>query len=124
MTQKFYLCNHCGNMIAFVKDSGVPVNCCGQPMQEVIPGIIDASVEKHLPVYTVQDGVVRVTVGSVAHPMQQEHHIAWISLQTRQGNQRKEIFPGEAPEACFALCDGDEVEAVFAYCNLHGLWMA
>ena len=93
-------------------------------MSKALYTSINGAARKCRKMYTVQDGVVRVTVGSVAHPMQQEHHIAWISLQTRQGNQRKEIFPGEAPEACFALCDGDEVEAVFAYCNLHGLWMA
>ena len=54
--------------------------------------------------------------------MQSEHYIEWISIQTKQGNQRKELHPGEKPEACFALCKGDEVEAAYAYCNLHSLW--
>ncbi len=122
MEQKFYICNHCGNIIAKVKDSGVPVVCCGEPMAEIIPGTTDAAVEKHVPEYTVADGVVSVKVGSVEHPMIPEHYIEWISLQTSKGNQRKILTPEDKPEACFCLCDGEEVEAVYAYCNLHSLW--
>ena len=122
MEQKFYLCQHCGNIIAKVKDSGVPVVCCGEKMTELVPGAVDAAPEKHVPVYTVEGNTVRVKVGAAEHPMLPEHYIEWISLQTRQGNQRKELRPGERPEVCFALCAGDEVEAVYAYCNLHGLW--
>ena len=106
------------------KDTGVPVICCGEPMTEIIPGTTDAAVEKHVPVWTVENGVVHVKVGSVEHPMLPEHYIEWVSLQTKQGNQRKELHPGEKPEICFALCEGDEVEAVYAYCNLHSLWKA
>ena len=124
MEQKFYVCAHCGNIIAYVNNSGVPVMCCGQKMQELIPGTTDASQEKHVPVYTVEGNKVHVKVGSVTHPMQEEHYIQWISLQTKQGNQRKVLKPTDAPEACFCLCDGDEVEAVYEYCNLHGLWKA
>ena len=103
MEQKFYICKHCGNIIAKVKDTGVPVICCGEPMSEIVPG---------------------TKVGSVEHPMLPEHYIEWVSLHTKQGNQRKELHPGEKPEVCFALCEGDEVEAVYAYCNLHSLWKA
>ena len=124
MEQKFYICAHCGNIIAFVKNSGVPVMCCGEKMQEIVPGTVDASLEKHVPVYTVEGNKVCVKVGAVTHPMQEEHYIQWISLQTKQGNQRKVLKPTDAPEACFCLCDGDEVEAVYEYCNLHGLWKA
>lgn len=124
MEQKFYICEHCGNIIAKVKDTGVPVMCCGQPMKEIVPDTVEASVEKHIPVYTVEGNIVKVTVGSVEHPMAPEHFIEWVSLQTKQGNQRKTLKPGEKPEVSFALCEGDEVEAVYAYCNLHGLWKA
>ena len=124
MKQVFYRCNHCGNIVAFVKASGVPVVCCGEKMTEIIPGTVDASREKHIPVWSVDGNIVHVTVGSVEHPMLPEHFIEWISIETKQGNQRKELRPGEKPEACFALCEGDEVEAVYAYCNLHGLWKA
>lgn len=77
MEQRFFICNHCGNMIAFVNDSGNPVVCCGELMHEVIPGVIDASIEKHVPVYSVKDGIVHVDVGSILHPMNEDHHIEW-----------------------------------------------
>lgn len=124
MKQVFYQCKHCGNIIAFVKESGVPVICCGEKMTEMIPGTVDASLEKHVPVYAVEGNTVRVKVGAVEHPMVPEHYIEWISVQSKQGNQRKELYPDSNPEVCFALCEGDEVEAVYAYCNLHGLWKA
>jgi len=124
MEQKFYICEHCGKMVALVKESGVPVMCCGQKMTEIIPGTTDAAVEKHVPVYTVENNIVHVKVGEVEHPMTPEHFIEWVSIQTNQGNQRKALKPGDQPEICFALCDGDEVEAVYAYCNLHSLWKA
>ena len=91
-------------------------------MNEIIPGTTDAAVEKHVPVYTVKDGKVFVSIGEVAHPMAEEHYIEWVSLKTKLGNQRKALKPGDAPQVCFSMCDGDEVEAVYAYCNLHGLW--
>ena len=122
MEQKFYICEHCGNIIAMVKDKGVPVMCCGQKMTELVPGTSDGAHEKHVPVYTVENNIVTVTVGAVEHPMTQAHYIEWISLQTSAGNQRKLLKPGDAPKACFALCEGETVEAVFAYCNLHSLW--
>lgn len=124
MKQRFLKCNHCGNIVAMVEDKGVPVMCCGQKMAEIIPGTVEASREKHIPVYKVEGNKVLVTVGSVEHPMVAEHYIEWVSLQTKFGNQRKLLSAGNAPTVCFALCEGDEVEAVYAYCNLHGLWMA
>ena len=124
MEMKFYQCAHCGKIIAVVKESGVPVMCCGQKMQEIVPGTTDAAVEKHVPVYEVNGNIVTVCIGSVAHPMVEEHYIEWVSLQTKGGNQRKALKPGDEPKVCFAICDGDEVEAVYAYCNLHSLWKA
>lgn len=123
MKQRFYICRHCGNIIAFIKNTGVPVMCCGQKMEEIVPGSVDASQEKHVPVYTVENNTVNVKIGSVPHPMTEEHYIEWVSLQTRLGNQRKEL-PGDKPEVCFSVCPDDEVQAVYAYCNLHGLWKA
>ena len=119
---KFYICEHCGNIIAMVRDKGVPVSCCGQRMTELIPGTTDASLEKHVPVYEVKDNRVYVTVGSAEHPMLPEHYIEWIAVETSAGEQRKPLKPGEAPKAVFALCEGETVEAVYAYCNLHSLW--
>ena len=124
MELKFFRCEHCGNIIEMVEDKGVPVVCCGQRMTELVAGTSDGAREKHVPVYEVKNNIVHVKVGEVAHPMIPEHYIEWIVLQTKNGVQRKELNPVDKPEACFALCDGDEVESVYAYCNLHGLWKA
>ncbi len=124
MEQRFFKCEHCGNIIAMVEDKGVPVMCCGEKMKEIIPGSVDAAAEKHVPVFEVKDNTVYVTVGSAEHPMTEQHYIAWVSLQTKSGNQRKALKPGDEPKVEFALCEGDEVEAVYAYCNLHSLWKA
>ena len=122
MEMVFYRCPVCGQIVAIVKGTGVPIICCGKPMQKIEAGTTDASVEKHVPVYEVSGNIVTVTVGSVEHPMLPEHYIEWIALKTKAGNQRKALKPGDAPKACFAICEGDEVEAVYAYCNLHSLW--
>ncbi|MBQ1705802.1 MAG: desulfoferrodoxin [Clostridia bacterium] len=124
MELKFYICEHCGNIITKIKDAGVPVMCCGQKMTELVPGTTDAAVEKHVPVFTVAGDTVTVAVGAAAHPMLDVHYIEWIVLQTRLGTQMKRLVPGQEPKACFRLCEGDAVEAVYAYCNLHGLWKA
>lgn len=124
MEQKFYICRHCGNIIAMVKDCGVPVYCCGEKMHEIIPGTTDAAQEKHIPVYQAEGGTVTVTVGSTEHPMSPEHYIEWVCLQTKQGSQYKMLDPSGPPRVRFSLCDGDEAEAVYAYCNLHSLWRA
>ncbi len=122
MEQRFFRCKKCGNIVAMVKASGVPIVCCGQPMEEIKPNTVEAAVEKHKPVIKVEGTLVTVTVGSVPHPMLPEHHIEWISLQTKFGNQRKALNAGEKPVAVFAILPGDEVECAYAYCNLHGLW--
>ena len=121
---KFYKCAHCGKIIAVVKDTPVPVVCCGEKMQEIVAGSVDAAVEKHVPVYAVEDGILTVTVGSTLHPMLPEHLIEWVAVKTNFGNQRKTLVAGDAPVAKFALLDGEKVEEVYAYCNLHGLWKA
>lgn len=119
---KFYKCQHCANMITFVKNTGIPVSCCGDKMVEVVPGSTDAAQEKHVPVIEVNNNEVYVKIGSVTHPMVEEHYIEWIAIETRTGAQYKKLTPGEAPEAVFLLADGDRVLAAYEYCNLHGLW--
>ena len=104
MDMKFYKCKHCGQMVAIVKETGVPIICCGEPMEEIIAGTTDAAVEKHVPVYEVKDNIVTVTVGSVEHPMIDVHYIEWVSLKTKQGNQRKALNPGDEPKVEFAIC--------------------
>ncbi len=124
MDQKYFICKQCGNIVDMVRDKGVPIMCCGKEMAELVPNTTDAAGEKHVPVYQVRDNTVHVAVGATGHPMLEEHSIEWVSIQTKAGMQRKPLKPGEPPEACFALCKGDEVEGVYAYCNLHGLWKA
>ena len=119
--KKFYICEKCGNLVELVEESGAPLVCCGQKMTELVPGTVEASREKHVPVVEVEGNLVKVNVGSVDHPMSEEHSITWIQLETDKGSQRKYLAPGEAPHAEFAL-KGEKPVAVLAYCNLHGLW--
>ena len=120
---KFFICRHCGNMVELIDDHAVPVNCCGTAMERLEPNSTEASREKHIPVVTVDGNIVKVEVGSVIHPMVPEHSILWIYLQTDQGGQLKYLEVGKDPVASFALADEKPV-AVYAYCNLHGLWKA
>ena len=120
---RFFICEHCGNIIGLIKDAGVPMQCCGQKMTELIPGTTDAAVEKHVPVAEVQGDKVFVKIGEVEHPMVDEHYIQWVYLQTDTGGQRKNLTPSQKPEVVFALADEKPV-AVYEYCNLHGLWKA
>lgn len=122
--KKFYVCKHCGNMIGMIHNAGVPMMCCGEKMAELVPNTVDAAQEKHVPAFKVEGNIVKVQVGSVEHPMAEEHYIQWIYLETEQGGQRKVLKPGVKPVAEFALTDGDKAVAVYEYCNLHGLWMA
>ena len=121
---KFYVCGHCGNIIIYAKNAGVPVICCGEKMKELVPGTTDAAVEKHVPVIKTEGQKVVVEVGSVTHPMIAEHYIEWIVLETEKGYQKVDLKPEEAPRAEFALTESDKVVAAYAYCNLHGLWKA
>ena len=98
--------------------------CCGQPMTELVPGTTYGAAEKHVPAVTVDGNKVSVAVGSVEHPMLEEHYIEWIAVETANGVQRKALKPGEKPAAEFVLADGESVTAVYEYCNLHGLWKA
>ncbi len=121
---KFYVCAHCGNIVAYMKNSGVPVMCCGEKMQELVPGTSDGAAEKHVPVVKTEGAKVTVEVGSVEHPMVEKHFIEWIVLETENGFQKADLKPGQAPRAEFVLAEGEQMTAVYAYCNLHGLWKA
>ena len=121
--KKFYVCERCGNVIGKIHDSGVSVVCCGQKMTLLEAGVVEASREKHIPVVELSDNLVKVTVGSLEHPMLAEHSILWVYLETDKGGQRKALEVGAAPTVSFALCDEKPI-AVYAYCNLHGLWKA
>lgn len=122
MKQTFYICQHCGNIIAMIRDQGVSVHCCGEKMHRLEPGSTKASGEKHVPVYHQEGNMVHVSVGSVEHPMSEEHRIEWICLETKQGVQYARLHPTDKPKATFALLPGDHVQTVYAFCNQHSLW--
>ena len=120
MKAKFYKCNHCGNVVVKFVDSKVPIVCCGEKMEELVPNIVEASGEKHIPVVTlIGEGRIRVDVGSVPHPMLPEHHISFIYVETSRGGIRVDLT--DKPEAEIYV-GNEEVVAVYEYCNLHGLW--
>ena len=119
---EFFKCRHCGNIIAYTHKSGVKVMCCGEEMQKITENTSDGATEKHVPVIVRNGGKVEVNIGSVDHPMLPEHHIEWIALETKAGNQRKILHPGEAPHAVFYIAEDDEIIKAYEYCNLHGLW--
>lgn len=121
---KFYICRHCGNIVTKLTSASVPLKCCGENMQLLEAGVTDAAVEKHIPAVTVDGDLVKVSVGSVAHPMTAEHYIPWVVLEAERGASIQWLNPEDAPEAVFALAGGQTPKAVYAYCNLHGLWKA
>lgn len=119
---KFYICPHCRNTAEMIYDTGIKLHCCGDEMNQLLPNTVEASGEKHIPEVLVRGEIVEVNVGSVNHPMEPVHWIEWVQLVTENGSQRRFLKPGQAPNVKFYL--GDEKPlAVYAYCNLHGLWM-
>ena len=121
---KFYKCEGCGKLAVLFRESACPTKCCGEPMVEVVPGTVDAAREKHIPDVAVEGNLVKVKVGSVEHPMLDAHYIEWIILETNQGFQKKDLKPGQAPIAVFALAEGETPIAAYESCNLHGIWKA
>lgn len=120
--QKFYICKHCGNIVGKIQDGGVPMVCCGEEMSELVANTHEGSHEKHIPVIEKSGNNITVMIGSTAHPMTKEHHIAWVYLQTNLGGHRKCLETGSEPKVCFTTCGNEKAVAAFAYCNLHGLW--
>lgn len=121
---KIYRCSHCGNIVEKIVDGGVVPVCCGEDMKLLEANTTDAAGEKHVPVITVDGQNVKVAVGSVEHPMTEEHLIQFVILQTEKGLQRVDLTASDKPEANFVLAEGDKVVAAYEYCNLHGLWKA
>ncbi len=124
MEIKVYRCKHCGNIAIKVINSGVPMSCCGEAMEELVPGAVDAAVEKHVPVVARDGDKVTVSVGSVAHPMTAEHYIQFVILDTTSGVQIAKLNPNDDPVAVFTVLSGAEVKNAYAYCNLHGFWVS
>ena len=119
---KLYICKHCGNIISYVKESGVDVMCCGEKMEEIIPSQTDASNEKHIPIVKRHENKIIVEVGEVEHPMTENHFIEWIAIETKSGGQKVKLCYTDKPRAEFLINDNDEIISAYAYCNLHGFW--
>ena len=115
-----YKCELCGNMVEVLHAGQGTLVCCGQDMTLLVENTVDAAKEKHVPVVEKVDGGYKVSVGSVAHPMEEKHYIEWIELIAGGAAYRQFLNPGDAPEAVFKV-DADEVSAR-EFCNLHGLW--
>lgn len=122
---KYYKCDICGNLFEVVNDSKVVPICCGQEMNKLkANGDDSASKEKHVPEYEVKDNYAHVYVGSEPHPMTDEHYIDWIEIYTDKGMYRKNVKDSKKAEATFILDDDETIQKVYAFCNLHGLWVA
>jgi superoxide reductase len=122
MTKKneVYKCPLCGNIVQVLHTGAGELVCCGQPMDLMVENTVDAAQEKHIPVVEKTDTGYKVTVGSVAHPMEEKHWIEWIELVTDSAVYRVDLQPGDVPEAVF--CTEAGAVTARAYCNLHGLW--
>lgn len=123
-SEEFYFCKHCGNFIKMIKNSGVSIICCGEPMTKVETNSTGASSEKHIPLVKLEGNKVIVKIGEQQHPMTEEHSIEWTAICTNNGGQFKCFDKHDEPKAEFILNDNDEIKEVLAFCNLHGLWKA
>ena len=119
MELKLYVCRHCGNVIWKVVDKGVPVTCCGEKMGELVPGTTDAAREKHVPDIKREGDTVKITVGSVVHPMLEEHYISMIAAVS--GDTATVRFPKPGDEPTLTVESREPVTA-YEICNLHGYW--
>jgi len=117
---QIYKCEVCGNIVEMVHPGKGKLVCCGQDMTLYEENSTDAAIEKHVPVLEKSPEGYKVTVGSVSHPMEEEHYIEWIEIISGGLSSRKFLKPGDAPEAAFCI-DSEDVIAR-AYCNIHGLW--
>ena len=122
MSAKFFKCEHCGNIVYLINNGGGTLSCCGDAMKELVAGSVEASAEKHIPVAKKEGNSVVVSVGSIAHPMTEEHFITFVALETDKGIKINNWKPNTEPTVTIPIPDGANIKAVYAYCNLHGLW--
>lgn len=122
MEKMFYRCSMCGNIVELVIKGGGQLTCCGQPMVLLEANTVDAAVEKHVPSFKLDGDVLHVEIGSVQHPMTEEHYIQWIEFVQKDNCQRVMLTPADQPKATFKIDPAKGEFAVYEYCNLHGLW--
>lgn len=122
MKVKFLKCMECGKIVEVLEDSSVDTICCKTPMLEIIANTVDAAIEKHIPVFEQNGNNVKVSVGSILHPMEENHYIKWIYVVTNKNNYCFSLKPGDIPVINFILNDNENIIDIYAYCNLHSLW--
>lgn len=118
--RQFYVCSVCGNIVGLIENGGGKLVCCGQPMERLVSSSVDAAQEKHVPALKRQGSTLTVEVGSVPHPMTEEHHISWIAVA--QGGRTQRVALDKTGKPCAQFCVDHGSLTVYAYCNLHGLW--
>lgn len=119
---KLYRCNICGNIVVKIVNGGGKLVCCNEPMEELVPKTQDMGTEKHLPVATMEDGKLNIKVGSIEHPMEENHFIEFIAIYYNNKYQIKKLNYTDKPECTFIIEeDVSEIE-IYEYCNIHGLW--
>lgn len=123
MSIKFYKCEVCGNIVCKIEDSGMPLTCCGKQMKELRPGSTDGSLDHHLPDFNINNNTVCVRVGRISHPMEKIHHIEFIVIETNNGFHLKKLNVTDEPVTCFKLCEDESLIAIYALCNLHGIFV-
>ena len=111
------------DIVEVLATNGCEISCDNKPMKELVANSTNAAQEKHVPQFQINGNIVKVDVGSVKHPMEEAHMIGWVYIVTNQGAQRKFLKANTDPVIEFALCPDEQLEEVYAYCNLHGLWM-
>lgn len=119
---KILKCAKCGNMVLELVKKPCDLMCCGEKLVEVVPNTTDASKEKHVPVVSVNGNKVEVVVGEIVHPMQENHYITFIALETNEKIYIKNLTPSDEPKATFILLETEKTKAAYEYCNLHGFW--
>lgn len=117
---KIFKCNKCGNIVELIEGDNSNIMCCGEKMEELVPNTVDAANEKHIPSCEINDDIVVVKIGEVLHPMEEKHYIEWVVAEYSDSIVKYKFQPGESPEAEF---DYEKGMKIYAYCNLHGLWM-
>ena len=122
MKRKFLICKHCGNLVEMIEDSSANITCCGEVMEEIVANTTEAATEKHIPVYTENENEVTITVGETIHPMEDNHYIKWINVETNKGHYHFNLKPGMDPTVKFRKDATENILRIFSYCNLHGLW--
>ena len=123
-TQEFLRCSVCGNIIVKLEDSGVTPQCCGRDMEPIEPNTVDASTEAHVPCWKVNGHKLVVHIGEKDHPMEDVHSIQWVFVKTDKGCHTVFLCPEDEPEVCIKLHHNECVDAIYCYCNKHGLWKA